>query len=162
VANEDDSQAISKDEAQNSHNHTAFWGLDLEALRKSNGPLVAGKSATAYARLPIHTPEAARNYLLKAFTAIEGEDADHEAEVKRKKPTSAQLTAKKEEAAARLLKAVDRLFESWASKLDKADLDRRAWGWYLHVRPDVAQGQAGWGQKGQIKLDSILKLRRSA
>jgi hypothetical protein len=162
MADEGDSQAISKDEAQNSHNHTAFWGLDLEALQKSNGPLVAGKSATAHSRLPIHTPEAARNYLLKAFTAVEREDADHEAEIKRKKPTSAQLTAEKEEAAARLLKALDQLFESWASKLDKADLDRRAWGWYLHVRPDVAQGQAGWGQKGLVKLDGILKLTRSA
>jgi hypothetical protein len=167
VANEGDSQAISKDEAQNSHNHTAFWGLDLEALRKSNGPLVAGKNAIAHSRLPIHTPEAARNYLLKAFTAVEREDAD-EAEIKsesspaRKKPTSAQLIARKEEAAARLLKALDGLFESWASKLDKADLDRRAWGWYLHVRPDVAQGQAGWGQRGQVKLESILKLRRAA
>ena len=168
VASEGDSQAISKDEAQNSHNHTAFWGLDLEALRKSNGPLVAGKSATAHSRLPIHTPEAARNYLLKAFTIVEREDADDEAEIKsesspaRKKPTSAQLLAKKEEAAARLLKALDRLFEPWASKLDRADLDRRAWGWYLHVRPDVAQGQAGWGQRGQVKLESILKLRPGA
>jgi hypothetical protein len=159
AANEGDSQAIS-------HNHTAFWGLDIEALRKSNGPLVAGKSATAHSRLPIHTPEAARNYLLKAFTAVEREDGDDETEIKsdsspaRKKPTLAQLIAKKEEAAARLLKALDRLFESWASKLDKADLDRRAWGWYLHVRPDVAQGQAGWGQRGQVKLESILKLRR--
>ena len=168
VANEGDSQAISEDAARNSHNHTAFWGLDLEALRKSNGPLVAGKSATAHSRLPIHTPEAARNYLLKAFTAVEREDADDEAKMKsesspaRKKPTSAQLIAEKEEAAARLLKALDGLFESWASKLDKPDLDRRAWGWYLHVRPDVAQGQAGWGQKGQVKLESILKLRRGA
>jgi hypothetical protein len=166
--NEGDSRAIGNDEAQNSHNRTAFWGLDLEALRKSNGPLVAGKNATAHSRLPIHTPEAARNYLLKAFTAIEQEDTNHKAEIKsesssvRKKPTSAQLTAKKEEAVGRLLKALDMLLESWASKLDKADLDRRAWGWYLHVRPDVAQGQAGWGQKGQVKLESILKLRRSA
>jgi hypothetical protein len=167
VANGGDSQATIENEAQGSQKHTAFWGLDLEALRKSNGPLVAGKSAAARSGLPIHTPEAARSYLLKSFTVVETEGHDDEAKFNsesspaRKKPTPAQLAAKKEEAAARLLKALDMLYQSWASTLGKDDLDRRAWIWYLHVRPDVAQGQAGWGQKGQVKLEDVLKLRPS-
>ena len=167
VATERDSQATMQNEAQSSQKHTAFWGLDLEALRKSNGPLVAGKSATGHSGLPIHTPEAARSYLLKSFTMVETEGHDDEAKIKtgpspaRKKPTPAQLAAQKEEGTARLLRALDMLYESWVSTLDKDDLDRRAWSWYLHVRPDVAQGQAGWGQRGQAKLEDILKLRRS-
>jgi hypothetical protein len=167
VTSEGDSQATVENEAQRSEDNTAFWGLDLEALRKSNGPLFMGRSASGRSGLPIHTPEAARSYLLKSFAVVEGEGDDDEAKIKsdscapRKKPTPAQLAAKKEEATARLLKALDMLYESWAPKLDKDDLDRRAWAWYLHVRPDVAQGQAGWGQKGQVKLEGILNLRRS-
>lgn len=40
------------------------------------------------------------------------------------------------------------------------DLDRRAWTWYVHVRPDVAGGERGWGQKGGVELREILELRR--
>jgi hypothetical protein len=167
VTSEGDSQAAVENEVHCIEGNTAFWGLDLEALRKSNVPLVAGRSATGRSGLPIHTPEAARSYLLKSFTVVECEDDedDDEAQIKsdscppRKKPTPGQLAAKKEEATARLLRALDMLYESWASKLDKDDLDRRAWSWYLQVRPDVAQGQAGWGQRGQVKLEDILKLR---
>jgi hypothetical protein len=54
------------------------------------------------------------------------------------------------------------LYESWAQVLSKEDLDKRAWGWYVRVRPDVAQGAAGWGNKRNIKLFDILQLRRSA
>lgn len=168
VANDGDSQGTVENGAQGTQDRAALWGLDLEALRKSNGPLVAGKSATGVSGLPIHTPEAARSYLLKSFTVVEAEGHDDEANTKsdsspaRKKPTLSQLAAKKEEAAARLLKAVDMLCESWAAMLNKDDLDRRAWSWYLHVRPDVAQGQAGWGQKGHVKLEDLLKLRRAS
>lgn len=140
-----------------SYSYTAFWGLDLEALRKANRPLVAAPSPPGRAGLPIHTPEPARSYLVKSFTMVESEP--HAAATK--KPTSAQLAALKEEAAARVLKALDMLYESWASSMSRDELDRRAWSFYLHVRPDIAQGQAGWGQKGQVKLEAILKLRRT-
>jgi hypothetical protein len=169
VTSEGDSQATAEnEEEQSSQRHTAFWGLDLEALRKSNGPLVAGKSVSGRPGLPIHTPEAARSYLLKSFTLVESEAHNDEAKVTtasspaQKKSTPAQLAHQKEEATARLLKALDMLYESWALTLNKDDLDRRAWSWYLHVRPDVAQGQAGWGQKGLVKLEEILQLRRSS
>ena len=167
VVHEGDSQAPTQNGAQSGQKHTAFWGLDVEALRKSNGPLVAGKRSTGQSGLPIHTPEAARSYLLKSFTAVETEGHDDKVKVKSepslssKRATSAQLAAQKEEAAGTVLKALDMLYASWASTLDKDDLDRRAWAWYLHVRPDVAQGQAGWGQKGRVKVEDILKLRRS-
>jgi hypothetical protein len=166
VTSQGDSQATVENEAQCSENHTAYWGLDLEALRKSNRPLVAGNSATGRSDLPIHTPEAARSYLLKSFTMggteVHTDEAKGQCEsFATQKPTLAQLAAKKAEAAARLLKALDLLYESWAVTLNKDDLDRRAWSWYLHVRPDVAQGQAGWGQRGLVKLEEILKLRRS-
>lgn len=168
VTSEGDSQATAEnEEEQSSQRHTAFWGLDLEALRESNGPLVAGKSVRGRPGLPIHTPEAARSYLLKSFTLVESEVHNDEAKVTtvsspaQKKSTPAPLAYQKE-AAARLLKALDMLYESWALTLNKGDLDRRAWSWYLHVRPEVAQGQAGWGQKGLVKLEEILKLRRSS
>ena len=59
-----------------------------------------------------------------------------------------------------LLGALELLYQSWAHILSKEDLDRRAWGWYVRVRPDVASGQAGWGGKGIVRLADILELRR--
>ena len=147
--------------------HETFWGLDLDALRKSNGPLIAGKSGSG---LPIHTPESARNYLLRSMAISEdnpnsevsskAESGKHdEPNPPKKKQSAKELAASKEEAASRLLQALELLFSSW-SHLGKDELDRRAWSWYLDVRPDIAQGQAGWGQKGQVKLADILKLRK--
>jgi hypothetical protein len=115
--------------------------------------------------LPIHTPEAARSYLLKSFTLVESEAHNDEATAPsdssraRKETTSARLANEKEEAAARVLKALDMLCAPWALTLNKDELDRRAWSWYLQVRPDVAQGQAGWGQRGLVRLEKILALR---
>ena len=148
--------------------HLAFWGLDLEALRKSNGPLIVGKNANGSGGLPIYSPQAARSYLLKSFDVVapEAQDVKRREETvnsdspPKKKPSTSQAAAKKGEAAGLLLKAIDMLYESWTSTLGKDELDRRAWSWYLHVRPDVAQGQAGWGQKGVVRLEDILNLRR--
>jgi hypothetical protein len=148
--------------------HETFWGLDLDALRKSNGPLIAGKNSGSVSGLPIYSPESARNYLLRSMAISENipnsevsskPESGKEREASPKKKQSAKEAASKEEAAARLLKALELLFSSW-SHLSKDELDRRAWSWYLHVRPDIAQGQAGWGQKGQVKLADILKLRK--
>jgi hypothetical protein len=168
-----------------------YWGMDLDALRKSTGPLIAGKNAGSATGLPIYTPESARNYLLRSMAIIEDaikpkegikpitradEDANPESSSNSskpkqsssprtsppsKKPTAKELTAKKEQAAATLLQTLDLLFSSWAH-LSRDELDRRAWSWYLHVRPDIAQGQAGWGQKGRVELADILKLRKQS
>ncbi|PHH81911.1 hypothetical protein CDD83_3447 [Cordyceps sp. RAO-2017] len=60
----------------------------------------------------------------------------------------------------RLLGALRLLFASWAGVLGREGLDRRAWGWYVAVRPDVEAGPAGWGAKGTLRLATILALRR--
>lgn len=176
---EDDSQIKAKTE-EGSPSHEMYWGLDLDALRRSNGPLIAGKNSGSGTGLPIYTPESARNYLLRSMTFVEDEikvESDVQAEsstvqekpvkaespkaITSKKPTAKEIAAKKEQAAATLLQTLDLLFSSWAH-LSRDELDRRAWSWYLNVRPDIAQGQAGWGQKGQVKLADILKLRKLA
>lgn len=162
--NQEDNQATVKQDSSQQTPLEAFWGLDLEALRKSNGPLVPGRSGGT---LPIHTPQAARNYLLKSFTRVE-ERTNESAKglsgpskpAAKKTPTAAEIAAAREEAAGMLLKALDLLYESWTSTMDKDELDRKAWSWYMHVRPEVAQGQAGWGQKGVVPLADILKFRK--
>ena len=173
-AGEDENQS-SEEEKEKQQHHDIFWGLDLDALRKSNGPLVAGKNSGTGAGLPIHTPESARNYMLRSMTIVEDEanskpniKIENETKVSspttspaKKKPAAKGLSAKKEKAAACLLQALDLLYSSWAH-LARAELDRRAWSWYLHVRPEIAQGQAGWGQKGQVKLSDVLRLRKDA
>jgi hypothetical protein len=70
------------------------------------------------------------------------------------------MEAEKEENLGLLLGALRIVFDSWADHLDAAELDRRAWGWYISVRPDVESGQAGWGAKGKVRLSDVLKLRR--
>lgn len=137
----------------------ALWALDLEALKKSNNndPIVAsaqtqrGRKST----LPIYTPQSARAYLLKAFDTSSPAPAD-----KTKKPSPAAKTAEKERNLGKLLRALDMLYESWAQTLSPDDLDKRTWGWYVKVRPDVADGVAGWGGKNNLKLADILALRR--
>ena len=173
VVDEESQATVKAEETQ--QNHETFWGLDLDALRKSNGPLVAGKNSGSGTGLPIYSPESARNYLLRSMTLIE-EDAKDAPEILaenniktespnaapfQRKPSAKELNAKKEQAAAVLLRALDLLFSSWAH-LSTTELDRRAWSWYLSVRPDIAQGQAGWGEKGQVAVADILKLRKQA
>ena len=167
---EDDSQATVKDESveQSTNNqHEAFWGLDLEELRKSNTPLIPRTNAPRSSKLPIHAPQAARTYLLKSFAIVESEveepkqKYDETKKVAKKKPSAVELMAKREEAVGMLLKSLDLLYESWITKMTWAELDRKAWSWYIHIRPEIAQGQAGWGQRGHIKLADILKFRKT-
>ena len=141
--------------------HEAFWGLDLDALRKSNGPLVAGKLAGSQGP-PIYDPHSARSYLLRSLTTHERKVKQDPDDNQKKKRTPAEITAAKERATAMTLRAIHLLCQSWASQLSKMELDKRAWSWYVSVRPEVAQGQAGWGQRGKIRLADILKLRRDA
>ena len=140
------------DNEPNQTKEPALWGVDLEALKKANtGP---GTSRTS-AQLPVHTAQGARAYLLKSFETPKATSTD--APVKR---TAAALSAEKERNLGMLLGALELLYQSWAHILSKEDLDKRAWGWYVRVRPDVASGQAGWGGKGIVRLADILELRR--
>ncbi|KAI1472689.1 uncharacterized protein F4812DRAFT_21438 [Daldinia caldariorum] len=167
----------------------AVWGLDLEAARnKSEG--VGSASSRSYEAgvvgMPIHRPEVAKAYLLKSFaTRVDNlnddEGADQEVSADReqdlsvsqtstrtnqaskttpKRNTAKMLNQEKEENVARLLGALRLLFDSWAEHLGTSELDRRAWGWYIAVRPDVESGPSGWGAKGHLKLADILALRR--
>jgi hypothetical protein len=145
---------------------TAYWGLDLEALRKSNGPLIGGKDPRAPAGPPIHKPEPARNYLLKSMLLVE--QGSDEPEVKqedkkmRPKPknTAAEMAKRREATAAMVVAAIDAVCRSWALTLSANDIDQRAQAWYMRTRPYVEQGQAGWGQRGQVRLADILRLRK--
>ncbi|KAL9615891.1 MAG: hypothetical protein Q9160_009177 [Pyrenula sp. 1 TL-2023] len=162
--NSNDSEITS---AEGRGEQEALWGLDLEALRKSKSA-----SSPAGNHLPIYTAEAARNYLLKSFKPVTEEPespVDSQATItaslspkKPKKKKPAELTHEREQVLASLLTCLDRLFKSWAPTLGIDELDRRAWQWYLHVRPDVRAGEAGWGQRGSVKLGDILALRKDA
>lgn len=153
-----DSQETLKQEGETS-DEPALWGLDLEALRSSNGPLVSGTKntqGTVGSGLPIYTAQSARAYLLKSFTSVSR--PSEEASPPRKK-SGAILKEEKERNLGILLQALHLLFQSWAL-LDREELDKRAWAWYVAVRPEVENGIAGWGGKGEVKLSHIMNLRR--
>lgn len=134
--------------------HEALWGLDLEGMKSNDGPVTGGGSG-----MPIHRPEGARAYILKAF----GSPPEKEEEGKKvKKKTGQQVEREKEENLGLLMGALDMLFASWVGHVSGEELDRRAWGWYVGVRPEVESGVAGWGGKGEVKLADILKLRRKS
>jgi hypothetical protein len=130
-----------------------LWGVDLEAARSSQRNPDSKKKTGA---LPIYTAQSARSYLLRSISNVQ------------KTPTpskSKSNTAKgqdNEESVACLLSAIDFVCRSWATNLNKEELDRRAWVWYLKVRPDVQSGVQGWGQKGQVKISDILALRNDS
>jgi hypothetical protein len=134
--------------------HEALWGLDLEGMKSSDAPVIGGTAVG----MPIHRPEGARNYILKSFASPPAKD-DGEGK-KAKKKTAKEVEREKEENLGLLLGALDMLFGSWSGHIGKEELDRRAWGWYVQVRPEVESGVAGWGGKGEVKLQDILNLRR--
>jgi hypothetical protein len=136
--------------------HEALWAIDLEAMRKAEGPLIGSKSGSNTGP-PIHTPQSARNYLLRAMNIVTTSD---EQPPKPKKPSAAEVAARKEEAAAMVLQAIDIVLSSWRDTLDDIELDRRAQSWYAMVRPEIASGREGWGQRGHVPLSEILKLKR--
>jgi hypothetical protein len=139
-----------------------LWALDLEALKKSNTvdsvPALGRMKNSGESNLPIHTPQAARAYLLKAFDTP---PSDATAGAEAKKLSAAARVAEKERNLGRLLRTLDLLYDSWATMLTPEELDKRTWGWYVRVRPDVAEGAAGWGGKNTLKLADILALRRN-
>lgn len=152
-----DSQKTLKQEGK-SDDETALWGFDLEALRSSNGPLVSGAQGARVvygSGLPIYTAQSAKAYLLKSFASV---PPPTDAASPQKKST-AVLTMEKERNLGLVLRALDLVFQSWAI-LTREELDKRAWAWYVAVRPEVENGVAGWGGKGEVKLSRILSLRR--
>lgn len=155
-----DSQETLKQEGGRSDDEPALWGLDLEALRSSKSPLVAGGQRLDGAGLPVHSAQNARSYLLRSFASPQGEVAVEITPPTKKKPAAAAQRTEHERNLACLLRALDLLFASWAYVLSKDELDRRAWSWYVAVRPDVKDGVAGWGGKGEVSLEKIVGLRR--
>lgn len=139
----------------------ALWGLDLEALRSSNegqGARSQGRRKAHVCALPIYYAESARSYLMKSFTSAapsSGTDVPP-----KKKQSLSVLKSETEHNLALLIAALETLYASWANVLSTQELDRRSWGWYVAVRPEIQQGVAGWGEKGEVKLSSILDLRR--
>ncbi|KAG9192756.1 hypothetical protein G6011_11490 [Alternaria panax] len=163
----------------------ALWGVDLEALKRaqsskdgsSNLPIYTAQSARAYLMKAFET--AAVDVVKKEDVGVKKEDVGVKKEdviVKKEnvnvkiegqpasKPkgrrTAAVIAAEKEDNLSLLLGALELLYESWSKVLSTEDLDKRAWGWYVRVRPEVAQGAAGWGRKGNVKLSDVLALRR--
>ncbi|KAI9815269.1 MAG: hypothetical protein M1827_002749 [Pycnora praestabilis] len=157
-------KSLTKSETVEQHFDTppALWGMDLDALRKSNGPLIPGPQARNTSDLPIHSPQSARAYIFKAFANPPSTEATdlHSQMSTPKKKSGAALTVEKERNLGLLLGALDLLYSSWAHVLGRDELDRRAWTWYVHVRPEVEHGVAGWGGKGKVKLAEFLALRR--
>jgi hypothetical protein len=143
----------------------AVWGLDLEGMK---GRASAGRqTGSSVVGMQIHSPQGARAYLLKSFASAPSEekaDGGGEGAIAGKKKavkrTQKDIDKEKEENLGLLLGALRLLFDSWADHLSPADLDRRAWSWYVAVRPEVDIGPSGWGAKGLLKLEDILKLRR--
>ncbi|KAH7323707.1 hypothetical protein BKA65DRAFT_598266 [Rhexocercosporidium sp. MPI-PUGE-AT-0058] len=130
----------------------ALWGLDLEGMKKANSAVVGGAGGSG---MPIHRPEGARAYILKAFSSPEPLAGGG-----KKKISGVALDREREANLGLLLGALDIVFKSWDGHVSREELDRKAWAWYVQVRPDVAGGVAGWGGKGLVKLSDILKLRR--
>lgn len=118
----------------------AVWALDPQDA----------KPASSTIGMAIHRPESARNYLLRSFATAGGDE----------KKTTATVNEEKQENLGRLLGALRLLFASWVGVLSGDELDRRAWSWYVNVRPEVESGPAGWGAKGTLDLGKILDLRR--
>ncbi|KZZ97520.1 Ribosomal protein S5 domain 2-type fold protein [Moelleriella libera RCEF 2490] len=124
----------------------ALWGLDAENRMTSQSTV----------GMPIHRPEGARNYMLRSFASAPSPDGG----ATESKRTLAAVNEEKHENLGRLLGAIRLLLASWSGVLSRDELDRRAWSWYVAIRPDVEAGPSGWGAKGNLHLGKILDLRR--
>ena len=133
--------ALSAQQRTATHSGEPVWALDPQDT----------KPVSSTIGMAIHRPEGARNYLLRSFDTA---DANHD------KKTVTAVNEEKTENLGRLLGALRLLFSSWADVLKPDELDKRAWSWYVHVRPEVEAGPAGWGAKGKLELKKILDLRR--
>ena len=125
-----------------------FWALDLEALKNTSSTTPSSSSSTTNTTsLPIHQPHSARAYLLKSFASAPSSGAlptltpPAHGFTPKSKPSSASATDAHIKAInlALLLRALQLLFGSWIDTLGRAELDRRAWGWYVAIRPAVEE-----------------------
>lgn len=167
----DDTQETIKNVVE-TNDEPPMWGLDLEALRSSSEstPHQSITKGAGDSGLPIHTAQSARAYLLKSFATAPSlpstaeNSSTKEGTMKKdggeKKRSPAAVNAEKAQNLAKLLQALDLLVASWAPFISRDDLDKRAWSWYVAVRPDVQNGAAGWGGKGEVRLAQILEMRR--
>ena len=119
----------------------ALWALDTENR----------KPASSTIGMPIHRPEAARNYILRSFLPVTQDS----------KKTVTAMNEEKAENLGKVLGALRIVFESWKDVVSREELGRRAWSWYVRVRPEVADGPAGWGAKGKLELSRVLELKRN-
>ncbi|GAM88044.1 hypothetical protein ANO11243_060730 [Dothideomycetidae sp. 11243] len=149
-------------EAMDDQGHPALWAIDLEQLKHLNGPLTFSAASSAdTAGLPVYSPQAARNYLYRSFDTHHTDGRGNEGSPK-KRPNAAALAAERETNVSALLQSLDLLYSSWKDTLTDQELDKRAWSWYVKVRPEVEHGVAGWGAKGPVRLKDILELRRKS
>ncbi|KAI6249771.1 hypothetical protein HI914_01999 [Erysiphe necator] len=123
----------------------ALWGIDYQDETKIS---------MIDRAMPIHKPERARDCLLTSFASTTKFGNF------KKKKSSADLNYEKEENLSLLLGALDLLFASWVNTLTFDELDRRAWAWYIRMRPSNEGGLIGWSENGEVKLSDILNLRR--
>lgn len=143
---------LGNDDIDDANKMPPLWGLDLEATRKSQAT-ATGSDPKSASSLPIYTAQSARSYLLRSMSQVqEGTPS--------KKKSAAAFTQEKEDCVGHLVRAIDSVCSSWSTTLNSGELDKRAWAWYLRVRPDVQTGAQGWGEKGQVKLADILALQR--
>lgn len=162
------SHGAADDKVESEHNEPlgeddkspALWAIDLEQLKTMNGPLTFATHTPDTAGLPVYSATRARDYLLRSFETTRP-DIEVKDEVPKIKRTAAVAAAERFTNVGRLLRALDLLFASWAPYISATELDKRAWTWYVKVRPDVEHGVAGWGAKGQVRLADILALRRT-
>lgn len=138
-----------------SSDDTPLWALDLEALRSSSTTSFSKSHSSSVSHLPIHTPQSAHSYLLKSFKTSSSSGPSSS-----KRPSKQEEKNQQEKNLALVLQALDLLYASWAPVLSAQELDRRTWGWYECVRPEVKQGVEGWGQRGEVRLGKVLGLRR--
>ncbi|KAL4736587.1 hypothetical protein BDV11DRAFT_172795 [Aspergillus similis] len=134
-----------------------LWGIDVLALKRAESHRSETAANTSKA-LPIHNPQSARSYLLKSFVKSPDKDKGESASLERKSVT--QIEKEREVCLGHLLRSIDLVCQSWASTLSAEVLDRRAWAWYVRVRPSVQSGIEGWGEKGAVRLSDILALKR--
>lgn len=158
-------RAVPGIDADSADGSVPLWGVDTDALHPDKA-----QAAGATGDMPIHDAGQARGYLGRAFLTAEGGGGKGEdgAGKGRKKKPAKSLGLEKEENLGKLLRALELVFSSWMESdeaegwhgLGREELDRRAWGWYVGVRPEVKEGRGGWGEKGVVSLGDLLALRR--
>lgn len=59
------------------------------------------------------------------------------------------------------LEAVRQAMDELAASLSEEDLRARAYALYTEFRPTIEAGKRGWGQKGELRLDTLRKLAQA-